>query len=261
MATESVTIIGLEDDFPQPGRRRDGLELAIGYSLILLVIWTPRPWQRLLYCVAAIFLVIVTWRSFESVRAMGLRTANLLRSLWVVVAALLLAGAALVLADRLHTLHRAEVSQGAVAFCKRYWGYALWAFAQQILLQDFFLRRMLRLVSREAVAVLVAAGIFSLAHLPNPILTVVTFLWGWIACTIFLRYRNLYPLGVAHALLGITMAIAIPGPVIRNMRVGLGYLTYAHQHPGHPRGLQRSQADQTVSTRAWVKAEAPTRRS
>jgi hypothetical protein len=260
MATESVAIIGLEDDSPQPGRRRDGLELAIGYSLILLVIWTPRPWQRLLYCVAAIFLVIVTWRSFESVRAMGLRTENLLRSLWVVVVALLLAGVALVLADRLHTLDRAEVSLGA-AFFKRYWGYALWAFAQQILLQDFFLRRMLRLVSRELVAVLVAAGIFSLAHLPNPILTVVTFLWGLIACTIFLRYRNLYPLGVAHALLGITIAIAVPGPMIRNMRVGLGYLTYAHQHHGRHHAFQRSQADQTVSTRAWVKADAPTRRS
>jgi hypothetical protein len=133
------------------------------------------------------------------------------------------------------------------------------------LLQDFFLRRMLRLVSRKGAAVVVAAGIFSLAHLPNPILTVVTFLWGLAACTIFLRYRNLYPLGLAHAVLGITLAIAIPGPMIRNMRVGLGYLAYAHQHHGHQRGLphdlQRSHADQTVSTRAWVMADAPTRRS
>jgi hypothetical protein len=261
MATESVTIIGLEDTSPQPGRRRDGVELAIGYSLILLVIWTPRPWQRLLYIAAAIFLVIVTWRSFESVRAMGLRTANLLRSLWVVIAAVLLAGAVLLLAAHLDTLHRADLSHGVVAFCKRYWGYALWAFAQQILLQDFFLRRMLRLVSREGAAVLVAAGIFSLAHLPNPILTVVTFLWGLIACTLFLRYRNLYPVGIAHALLGITIALSVPGPVIHNMRVGLGYLTYAREHHGRHQEAQRSQADHTVSTRAWVKAEAPTRRS
>jgi Type II CAAX prenyl endopeptidase Rce1-like len=261
MATESVAIIGLENASPQPGRRRDGLELALGYSLILLVIWTPRPWQRVLYCMAAIFLVVVTWRSFESVRAMGLRTANLLRSAWVVIAALLLAAGVLVLAAHLHTLHRGDVNQGVVAFLKRYWGYALWAFLQQILLQDFFLRRMLRLVSREGAAVLVSAGIFSLAHLPNPILTVVTFLWGLAACTIFLRYRNLYPLGLAHAVLGITLAIAIPGPLIRNMRVGLGYLAYAHQHHGRHHDLQRSQADQTVSTRTWVRAEAPTRRS
>lgn len=262
MATDSVTIIGLENTVPQPGRRRDGLELAIGYSLILLVIWMPRPWQRVLYWLAAIFLVVVMGRSFESVRAMGLRTRNLLRSLWVVIAALLLAGVVLALAAHLHTLHRADVSHGAAGLFKRYWGYALWAFAQQILLQDFFLRRMLRLVTHEAAAVLVAAGIFSLAHLPNPILTVVTFLWGLIACTIFLRYRNLYPLGIAHALLGITIALSVPGPMIRNMRVGRGYLTYAREHHHGPhQEAQRSHADHTVSTRAWVKAEAPTRRS
>jgi hypothetical protein len=179
----------------------------------------------------------------------------------VVVVALLLAGAGLLLAAHLHTLHRADLTHGTAGFFKRYWGYGLWAFAQQILLQDFFLRRMLRLVARETVAVLVAAGIFSLAHLPNPILTVVTFLWGLIACTLFLRYRNLYPLGVAHALLGITIAVAVPGPMIRNMRVGLGYLTYAREHHGQHHELQRSHADQTVSTRAWVKADAPMRRS
>ena len=116
MATESVAIIGLENTSPEPGRLRDALELAIGYSLILLVIWTPRPWQRVLYCVAAIFLVVVTWRSFESVRAMGLRTTNLLRSAWVVVVALLLAGVVLVLSAHLHTLHRGDGNQGVAAF-------------------------------------------------------------------------------------------------------------------------------------------------
>jgi hypothetical protein len=31
---------------------------------------------------------------------------------------------------------------------------------------------------------------------------------------------------IAHAILGITVAITVPGPVDHNMRVGLGYLTY-----------------------------------
>jgi membrane protease YdiL (CAAX protease family) len=79
---------------------------------------------------------------------------------------------------------------------------------------------------RPRAAALAAAVIFSLAHLPNPILTVVTFVWGLLACLIFLSYRNLYVLAVAHAILGITVAMSVPGPVIRNMRVGLGYLKY-----------------------------------
>jgi membrane protease YdiL (CAAX protease family) len=79
-----------------------------------------------------------------------------------------------------------------------------------------------------------AAFIFAAAHLPNPILTPITFLWGFAACLVFLRYRNLYPLALAHAILGITLAITIPGPVIHNMRVGLGYLTYGHAHKPPP---------------------------
>jgi hypothetical protein len=33
---------------------------------------------------------------------------------------------------------------------------------------------------------------------------------------------------MAHAIMGIAIAITIPGPVDHNMRVGLGYLTYHH---------------------------------
>jgi membrane protease YdiL (CAAX protease family) len=105
---------------------------------------------------------------------------------------------------------------------------------QQFLLQDYFLPRLLRLMRGPVAAALAASVMFSLAHLPNPILTVLTFSWGFIACLIFLRYRNLYTLAVAHAILGITVALVVPGPVIRNMRVGLGYITYA-SHPPHHR--------------------------
>jgi hypothetical protein len=60
---------------------------------------------------------------------------------------------------------------------------------------------------------------------------------------------------VTHAILGICVALTVPGPVDHNMRVGLGYLTYRPPHHHH-----RSQKDHTVSTVAWVMAEAPTRR-
>jgi hypothetical protein len=43
----------------------------------------------------------------------------------------------------------------------------------------------------------------------------------------------LYSLSIAHAILGITLAICVPGPVIRNMRVGLGYITYHAQRADH----------------------------
>jgi len=65
------------------------------------------------------------------------------------------------------------------------------------------------------------------------VLILVTFFMGLAACLLFLRYRNLYPLAIAHAILGITLAITLPNSIIRNMRVGLGYLTYTQHHHPH----------------------------
>ena len=224
---------GVEKIAPPRGKRRDLLELAVAYGLILIVIWTPRPWQRVLWWVAAAAVVAFTAVSFDGLNAMGLRRANFFRSLWVAGAALLVALTAVAAAAWLHTL---RLPASALLFIETYWAYALWALVQQFLLQCFFLLRIRRIVTGELAAALTAAGIFALAHLPNPILAPVTFLWGVGACLLFLRYRNLYPLGIAHAILGISIAIAIPGKVDHNMRVGYSYLTYGHRAhpPPHP---------------------------
>lgn len=220
---------GRENSVAARSKRRDLLELAVAYSLILLVVWTPRPWQRLLWWVAAASVVAIMCISFDGLKAMGLRRANFFRSLWVAGVALAVAAVAVAVAAWLHTLH---VPRGPVPFIKTYWAYALWTFVQQFLLQCFFLLRLKRLAPGAKSAAAVAATIFAIAHLPNPILASITLIWGFAACLLFLRYRNLYPLAMAHAILGITIAITIPGPVDHNMRVGLGYLTYRHRiHP------------------------------
>jgi hypothetical protein len=129
---------------------------------------------------------------------------------------------------------------GPVPFLHRYLGYALGACIQQVLLQDFFLPRLLRLTRGPGTAIVATAVLFSLAHLPNPILTVVTLFWGIAACAIFLRYRNLYTLAIAHTILGAAIAMTVPGPLIHNMRVGLGYITYStrlHHHRNRFVGL------------------------
>jgi len=213
--------------------RRDLIELTIAYGLILVVIWTPRPWQRFFWILAVAAVAIITWISFDGLKAMGLRRENFFRSLWIVGAALAASAVAVTLAMRLHTL---QMQTSFLAYVRTYWGYAIWTFVQEFLLQCFFLSRLRRLLPNGGLAALAAAAIFAAAHLPNPILTTVTLLWGLAACLLFLHYRNLYPLAMAHAILGITVAITVPGPVDHNMRVGLGYLTYGHHaHRGaHP---------------------------
>ena len=69
---------------------------------------------------------------------------------------------------------------------------------------------------------------------------------------VFLHYRNLFTLGIAHAILGVCVAISVPATVQHNMRVGLGYLKY------RPHGRHHlNQMDHKVSTVAWVTADAP----
>ena len=128
---------------------------------------------------------------------------------------------------------------------------------QQFILQDFFLARLLRLLSTRTAAVLTAAVLFAVAHLPNPLLMVATLAWGIAACALFLRYRDLYSLGIAHGILGLCLAIAIPNTVHHQMRVGLGYVRW-HATKAE---VHRSQIDQIVSTDAWVMADATNRRS
>lgn len=238
-------------------RRRDIAEIAIGYGLILMVIWTPRPWQQILWWAAVIAIAAIISMSFDGLQAMGLRVAHFFRSFWVVGAALAISAVAVLIASRLHTLRHPENTRLLI---EAFWLYAIWSGVQQFLLQCFFLSRLLRLLPSARQAAFAAAGLFAIAHLPNPILSVLTIVWGTLACLIFLRYRNLYPLAIAHAILGITIAVAVPGHVDHNMRVGLGYLKYHRGTRQLPLPVQRSQSDQIVSTVAWVTAEAPTRR-
>jgi hypothetical protein len=208
--------------------------LLIGYGLILATVWTPRPYQRWLYLMAVAWIVVTSVISFPGWDAIGFRRGGFLASLWVVFAAMIVSAAAIAVAIYINTLRHPINARGWVM---TFGGYTVWSFVQQFLLQGYFLFRFLRLLPRREWAALAAAGIFAAAHLPNPILTPVTFLWGLAACFVFLRCRNVFPLAAAHALLGITVAITIPGPIVRNMRVGLGYLRY-HAPNTHTPGLE-----------------------
>ncbi|MGI4827825.1 MAG: hypothetical protein ACRYFU_06500 [Janthinobacterium lividum] len=140
-------------------RRRDLWELSIGYGLILVGLWTAPPWQRRLYLVAAAFLIVSSVRPGENWRGLGFSSRNLLRSSSLVLFSLAVSGLSIAYAAHRETLH----APASVAnFVRRFWGYAIWSFAQQFLLQNFFLLRFRRLLPRHSGwAVAAAAGIFA----------------------------------------------------------------------------------------------------
>jgi membrane protease YdiL (CAAX protease family) len=220
-----------------PGRTRDLAELILGYGLIVGILWTPEPLQRILAPIAlvATFLVVVVRRQSESRPTDGVRPEDspqenaplgfglrgLIPSLWILAAALALAALSMYAAAKagtLHTLYKGDV--------RHVTGYILWTTYQQFLLQDYFMPRALRLLSSEAAGIAVTALLFALAHLPNLALTAATLVWGAVSCLLFRRYRNLYALGLAQGLLGLCFAVCVPDTLSHHLRVGLGYLRY-----------------------------------
>jgi len=219
-------------------RVRDVAELIVGYGLILATIWTPNPEQRYLYWMAFAWIAVTAFLRRRETRPNGLGLKGLLPSLWIVAvaAALFLAGIGVAL--HLHTLHRLY---GPLPVAAHLPGYALWALMQQFILQVYVLLRFLRLGLRRGTAIAAATLLFAVAHLPNPVLVPAVLVWGAVSCALYLRYRNLYPLALAHGLLGMCLAVTVPNAINHHMRVGLGYLHYPsehrHWHSGHALGL------------------------
>ena len=212
---------------PRPApRSRDFLELLLGYGLILVILWLPETPQRILSPVALIFTLAIVLVRRPTLTDLGLTRRGLVRSLWILPAALLLALASVFVAKQIGTLH--PLYKGDL---KHVTGYVLWTLYQQFLLNDYFMPRLTRLLPSENAAVAVAAVLFALAHLPNLALTAATLLWGAISCALFRRYHNLYALGLVQGLLGLCFAICVPDSINHHLRVGLGYLRYRAPQP------------------------------
>jgi membrane protease YdiL (CAAX protease family) len=105
------------------------------------------------------------------------------------------------------------------------WQYFVWALVQEFILQSFFFTRCEELLGSSA-AVWTTATLFAAVHLPSPILTTFTLAGGLFFCEMFRRYRSIYPIGIVHAVLGLTIAMTMPDSVLHHMRVGIGYLRY-----------------------------------
>jgi hypothetical protein len=209
-----------------PGRSRDLAELILGYGLVVGIIWTPEHLQRFLSPIALLFTLSVVLARRQSRDELGLGWRGLIPSLWILPAAVALAGLSTFVAARIGTLHPLYKADFAHVS-----GYVLWTIYQQFLLQDYFMDRLLRLLSNEAAAVALAGTLFAAAHLPNLVLTAATLVWGILSCALFLRYRNLWALGVAQGLLGICFAVCVPDALHHHLRVGLGYLKYRPTTP------------------------------
>lgn len=196
------------------------LGLIAGYGLIVATVWTEKAVQRQLFWITAAFFfawtVIAVWN--KPFKFPGLhQTLAMIAIGALVAAALVLAGA------QFGTLHGLFGARSALLHSS---GYLIWAIIQQYLQQCFFFARIERFTQSGILACFIAATLFALIHLPNPVLTPVTFVGGWILSDLYRRYRSVLPLGIVHGMVGLALAVSIPDHAMHHMRVGLGYLHY-----------------------------------
>jgi hypothetical protein len=203
-----------------PVELSDSLQIGIVFALILIAVWTPPG--RLSTIISLLATICILWfsiRSRFSVRELGLTRPGAGAVLIFVSGIFLIA--TIVFPGRL--IHGIGPAQPVP--WERTWKYAIWAPEQEFILQSFFYVRLESLLGSRR-AVMAAALLFAILHVPSPLLTGLSFIGGLLFCEMFRCYRNIFPLGLVHAALGLTIAASFPDRLLHHMRVGLGYLLY-----------------------------------
>jgi hypothetical protein len=205
------------------GQKLIVVEAAAGFALIMLYIWrlrftAPRSWIFVLG-----FFVLSHILRGERIARLGFRLGNFRECVEAWAPALLLLVLALLAGGVLFaTVRPMSVQYGCMCLL----AYCPWGILQQYLLNGYIANRLLEVCSARYVP-LAAAALFAGAHLPNWFLMAVTFVTGYYSTTIFLRYRNIYFLGLAHAMIGTALFVVVPDSISHHLMVGPGFFRTA----------------------------------
>jgi membrane protease YdiL (CAAX protease family) len=204
-------------------RFSDLAEITVGYALILATIWSARPARVYFGWLAISWTAVALTIGARRSGSFGLGWRGFRESLWAVGLAFTGVVIVVLCASAFGTLHYNLIEQ---PLHLPMIGYFVWSFVQQLILQNLFLSRLLRLLGRPTLAMWVAGLMLSMAHLPNLLLVGATLFWGVGACWLFMHYRSLYAVGLIHFLFGLSLAVGLPSSLNHNMRVGRGYAHY-----------------------------------
>ena len=195
-----------------------GAEAAGMFVLIMAYIW----WLRFRYPYAWVPMLLLmfashVWRG-ETLATLGFKWCLPARALARLATFLaLLALALLVLGLAFHSIRTVTFAGAFLSFLM----YCVWGLFQQYILNAYFVNRFSDFLPGRPHAIpLLAAAFFSLAHLPNWFLMLATAAGGYLCARIFLRYCNLYFLGLAHGVVGFLLYLVVPDTISHHLSVG-----------------------------------------
>jgi len=162
----------------------------------------------------------------ESLRDLGWRLDNFLRAAKLLVlpmaavAAICLAigwfGAGQLDFSRWHS-ERPIAGQLALGFC--------WGLIQQYVLQSYINRRAQIILGKGWASILLVAAIFGGLHLPNPWLTVLTFVGGLVWGAVYQSAPNLFALAISHSVMTWILVSTLPASALNHLRIGFKYFS------------------------------------
>ena len=195
--------------------------LAI-FGLIMGSIWILRAGRPILWAATLGLMVASHWLRGESAGMLGFGTQNFRRLVREFAPPGLLLGLLLVAGGILLGTIRPVGLEGALVALA---AYLPWGLLQQYMLNGYFLNRFDALIPRRA-AVMLTAALFCGAHAPNWFLMGVTLAGGYVSALVYRQHRNLYFLGLAHAIAGFLVFLVVPDSISHHLRVGPGWFEW-----------------------------------
>jgi membrane protease YdiL (CAAX protease family) len=154
----------------------------------------------------------------ETAKEIGFRTDNFLAA-----CRLLILPTAIVVLMAVAVVWFTQHSIFVAPWRNRFLLLPLWALFQQYVLNGFINRRAQLTLGKGTKSIVLVAVVFSLLHLPNPLLCILTFVGGLIWAAVYQRKPNLFALALSHALASITLALTVSPKLLDSLRVGFKY--------------------------------------
>ena len=168
---------------------------------------------------ALAFMILSHRERGESARDIGLRLDNLLPAVRLLLLPTIIAATLILCISWL-----IRGSGFALAPLRlRFLALPFWALFQQYAIQGFINRRAQLSLGMGVKSIVLAAGLFSLVHAPNPLLMVLTLIGGLLWATVYQRVPNLFALALSHAITSLLVTLSVSPHLVNGMRVGMKY--------------------------------------